>query len=64
MIGNIYLTCKINVILAKRNIIVVMRRKPDAMTLLPNVNVRDFVAAEMLLLKEKIQRLSFVSLLP
>ena len=51
MTGNIYLTSKLNVILAMGNIIVVLRRKPDAMTLLPNVNIRDFIAAEMLLLK-------------
>ena len=30
------------------NIIVVLRRKPGAMTLLPNVTLRDFMAAEML----------------
>ena len=48
---NIYLTSKINVILVMGNIIVVLRRKPDAMTLLPNVNVRDFLAAEILLLQ-------------
>ena len=47
--GNIYLISKINVILAKGNTIVALRRKPDAMTLLPNVNSRDFIAAEMLL---------------
>ena len=39
--GNIYLTSEINVILAMGNIIVVLRRKPDAMTLLPNL--RDFI---------------------
>ena len=49
--GNIYLTSEINVILAMGNIIVVLRRKPDAMTVLANVNLRDFIAAEMLLLK-------------
>ena len=49
--GNIYLTSKINVILAVGNIIVVLRRKPDAMTLLANVNLRDFIAAEILLLQ-------------
>ena len=32
---HIYLRSKINVILAKRNIVVVLRRKPDAMTMLP-----------------------------
>ena len=37
MMGNIYLTFKINVILAMGNIIVVLR-KPDAMTLLANGN--------------------------
>ena len=47
--GNIYLTSKINVILAMKNIVVVLRRKPDAMTLLPNVNSIDFIAAELLL---------------
>ena len=51
MMRKIYLTSKINVILALENIIVVLRRKPDAMTMLPNVNLRDFIAAEMLLLK-------------
>ena len=52
IMGNIYLTTKINVILAMGNIIVVLRRKPDAMTLLPkNLNLRDFIAAEMLLQK-------------
>ena len=51
MMGNIYLTSMINVILAMGNIIVVWRRKLDAMTLLPNVNLRDFVTAEILLLK-------------
>ena len=49
--GNIYLTSKINVTLAMGNIVVVLRRKLDAMTLLTNVNLRDFVAAEMMLLK-------------
>ena len=49
--GNIYLTSKMNVILAMGNSIVVLRRKTDAMALLPNVNLRDFIAAEMLLLK-------------
>ena len=49
--GNIFLTSKINVIWTKRNIIVAMRRKPDAMKLLPNVKLRDFIAADMLLLK-------------
>ena len=49
--GNIYLTSKINFILAMANNVVVSRRKPDAMTLLANVNLRDFIAAEMLLLK-------------
>ena len=44
MMGNIYLTCKINVILAMGNIIVVLRRKPDAKTVLANVNLRDFIA--------------------
>ena len=34
---HMYLRSKINVILAKRNIVVVLRRKPDAMTMLPNV---------------------------
>ena len=34
----IYLRSKINVILAKRNIVVALRRKPDAMTLLPGAN--------------------------
>ena len=51
MMGNIYLTSKISIILAMGNIIVVWRRKADAMTLLPNINSRDFVAAEILLLK-------------
>ena len=37
---HIYLRSKINVILAKRNIVVVLRRKPDAMTMLPNVERR------------------------
>ena len=49
--GNIYQTSKINVILAMGNIIMVLRRKTDAMTLLPNVDLRDFIAAEMLLQK-------------
>ena len=35
------------------NIIVVLRRKWEGVTVLPNVNVRDFIAAEMLLLKER-----------
>ena len=34
---HIYLRCKINIVLAKGNIVVVLRRKPDAMTMLPNV---------------------------
>ena len=37
---HIYLRPKINVILTKRNIVVVLRRKPDAMTMLPNVERR------------------------
>ena len=37
---NIYLRSEINVILAKRNIVAVLRRKPDAMTMLPNVERR------------------------
>ena len=37
---HIYMRSKINVILAKRNIVVVLRRKPDAMTMLPNVERR------------------------
>ena len=37
---HIYLRSKINVILARRNIVVVLRRKPDAMTMLPNVERR------------------------
>ena len=55
MTENIYLTSKFNVILAMGNIIVVLRRKPDAMTLLvlPNVNLSDFIAAEMLLQKRR-----------
>ena len=53
MTENIYLSSKFNVILAMGNIIVVLRRKPDAMTLLPNVNLRDFIAAEMLLQKRR-----------
>ena len=36
---HIYLRSKINVILAKRNIVVVLR-KADAMTMLPNVERR------------------------
>ena len=51
MMGSIYLTSKINIIFTMGNVIVVRSRKPDAMTLLPNVNLRDFVAAEILLLK-------------
>ena len=49
------MTYKFNVILAMGNIIVVLRRKPDAMTLLvlPNVNLSDFIAAEMLLQKRR-----------
>ena len=37
---HIHLISKINVILAKKNIGVVLRRKPDAMTMLPNVERR------------------------
>ena len=37
----IYLRSKINVIMAKRNIVVVLSRKPDAMTMLPNVESID-----------------------
>ena len=37
---HIYLRSTINVILAKRNIVVVLRRKPDTMTMLPNVERR------------------------
>ena len=37
---HIFLRCKINDILAKRNIVVVLRRKPDAMAILPNVERR------------------------
>ena len=36
---NIYLRCKINVILAKGNTVVALRKIPDAMTLLPNVEI-------------------------
>ena len=49
--GNIYLTFEFNVILAMGNIIVVLRRKPDAMTASANVYLRDLIAAGMLLLK-------------
>ena len=49
--GNIYQTFKINVILAKGNMIVVLRRKPDAMALLPNANLRTFVTTETQLQK-------------
>ena len=37
---HIYQRSKVNVILAKVNIVVVLRRKPDAMTMLPNVERR------------------------
>ena len=44
------------------NIIGVLRRKADAMTLLPNVNLSDFICRNAVP-KVKIQILSFVSLL-
>ena len=60
-IGNSYLTSKINVILAKRNSIVVLRRKSDAMTLL--LNVKRFRSCWNTVTEIKMRILVLVSLL-